>query len=134
MDNKKFGNLIKELRKEKIKKIKKRIGITSIIVFIILLILQIVYLIILKRHNYEYVVDVMEYIINQIIILSATSSIVLLIKKKKVNAIIYIMAVISTIINIAFMCNNGLKNKSLLYIKNSCKFDFHFRTSITYRS
>lgn len=114
MDNKKFGNLIKELRKEKIKKIKKRIGITSIIVFIILLILQIVYLIILKRHNYEYVVDVMEYIINQIIILSATSSIVLLIKKKKVNAIIYIMAVISTIINIAFMCNNGLKNKSIV--------------------
>lgn len=114
MDNKKFGNLIKELRKEKIEKIKKRIGITSIIVFIILLILQIVYLIILKRHNYEYVVDVMEYIINQIIILSATSSIVLLIKKKKVNAIIYIMAVISTIINIAFMCNNGLKNKSVV--------------------
>lgn len=114
MDNKKFGNLIKELRKEKIKKIKKRIGITSIIVFIILLIIQIVYLIILKRHNYEYVVDVMEYIINQIIILSATSSIVLLIKKKKVNAIIYIMAVISTIINIAFMCNNGLKNKSIV--------------------
>lgn len=105
---------IEEKRKEKIEKIKKRIGITSIIVFIILLIIQIVYLIILKRHNYEYVVDVMEYIINQIIILSATSSIVLLIKKKKVNAIIYIMAVISTIINIAFMCNNGLKNKSIV--------------------
>ena len=114
MDNKKFGNLIKELRKEKIEKIKKGIGITSIIIFIISLILQIIYLIILKRHNYEYVTDVMEYIINQIIILSAISSVVFLIRKKNVNVIIGTIAVILTIMNIAFMCNNGLKNKSIV--------------------
>lgn len=105
---------IEEKRKEKIEKIKKGIGITSIIIFIISLILQIVYLIILKRHNYEYVTDVMEYIINQIIILSAISSVVFLIKKKKVNVIIGTIAVILTIMNIAFMCNNGLKNKSIV--------------------
>lgn len=105
---------IEEKRKEKIEKIKKGIGITSIIIFIISLILQIVYLIILKRHNYKYVTDVMEYIINQIIILSAISSVVFLIKKKKVNVIIGTIAVILTIMNIAFMCNNGLKNKSIV--------------------
>ena len=71
------------------------------------LILQIVYLIIFKRHNYEYAIDALEYIINQIMILSATSSIILLLKKKKINIIIYFMAVIFTMANIAFMCNNG---------------------------
>ena len=105
MDNKKFGNFIK---------VKRKIVIISIIVFIISLILQIVYLSILKKHNYEYVTDVMEYIINQIIILSATSSVIFLIRKKKVNLIISTIAVIFTIINIAFMCNNGLKNKSIV--------------------
>ena len=105
MDNKKFGNSIK---------VKRKIVIISIIVFIISLILQIVYLSILKKHNYEYVTDVMEYIINQIIILSATSSVIFLIRKKKVNLIISTIAVIFTIINIAFMCNNGLKNKSIV--------------------
>lgn len=105
---------IEEKKKEKVQKVKKRIGVISIIIFVFALILQIVYLIIFKRHNYEYVIDVLEYIINQIMILSATSSIILLLKKKKINIIIYFMAVIFTIANIAFLCNNGLKNKSVV--------------------
>ena len=105
---------IEEKKKEKVQKVKKRIGIISIIIFVFALILQIVYLIIFKRHNYEYVIDALEYIINQIMILSATSSIILLLKKKKINIIIYFMAVIFTIANIAFLCNNGLKNKSVV--------------------
>lgn len=105
---------IEEKKKEKVQKVKKRIGVISIIIFVFALILQIVYLIIFKRHNYEYVIDALEYIINQIMILSATSSIILLLKKKKINIIIYFMAVIFTIANIAFMCNNGLKNKSVV--------------------
>ena len=105
---------IEEKKKEKVQKVKKRIGVISIIIFVFALILQIVYLIIFKRHNYEYVIDALEYIINQIMILSATSSIILLLKKKKINIIIYFMAVIFTMANIAFMCNNGLKNKSVV--------------------
>ena len=79
---------IEEKKKEKVKKVKKRIGIISIIIFVFALILQIVYLIIFKRHNYEYAIDALEYIINQIMILSATSSIILMLKKKKINIII----------------------------------------------
>ena len=105
---------IEEKKKEKGQKVKKRIGVISIIIFVFALILQIVYLIIFKRHNYEYVIDALEYIINQIMILSATSSIILLLKKKKINIIIYFMTVIFTIANIAFLCNNGLKNKSVV--------------------
>ena len=105
---------IEEKKKEKVQKVKKRIGVISIIIFVFALILQIVYLIIFKRHNYEYMIDALEYIINQIMILSATSSIILLLKKKKINIIIYFMAVIFTIANIAFLCNNGLKNKSVV--------------------
>ena len=105
---------IEEKKKEKVQKVKKRIGVISIIIFVFALILQIVYLIIFKRHNYEYVIDALEYIINQIMISSATSSIILLLKKKKINIIIYFMAVIFTIANIAFLCNNGLKNKSVV--------------------
>ena len=105
---------IEEKKKEKVQKVKKRIGVISIIIFVFALILQIVYLIIFKRHNYEYVIDALEYIINQIIILSAASSIVLLLKKKKINIIIFCMTIIFTIVNIAFMCNNGLKNKSVV--------------------
>ena len=105
---------IEEKKKEKVQKVKKRIGVISIIIFVFALILQIVYLIIFKRHNYEYVIDALEYIINQIVLLSATSSIILLLKKKKINIIIYFMTVIFTIANIAFLCNNGLKNKSVV--------------------
>ena len=60
---------IEEKKKEKVQKVKKRIGVISIIIFVFALILQIVYLIIFKRHNYEYVIDALEYIINQIMIL-----------------------------------------------------------------
>ena len=48
---------IEEKKKEKVQKVKKRIGVISIIIFVFALILQIVYLIIFKRHNYEYVID-----------------------------------------------------------------------------
>ena len=105
---------IEEKRKEKIEKVKKKIGIISIIIFVFSLILQVVYLIILKRHNYEYVIDLIEYIINQVMILSIACSTILLAKKKKVNVIIYFMAAIFTIVNITCMCNNGLKNKSVV--------------------
>ena len=74
---------IEEKRKKKINKIKKMTGIVSTIILVISLVIQIAYLFVLKRHNYEYVIDILEYIINQIIIISATMSLILLTKKEK---------------------------------------------------
>lgn len=110
----KYKNL-EEKRKFKIKRIKKITGILSLIILIFSLLLQGAYLFVLKRHNFEYVIDSLEYIINEIIIISATISIILLTKKKKIkNFIIYILCVLFTTINIAFMCNNGFENKCLV--------------------
>lgn len=53
----KYKNL-EERRKKKIKKVKKIIGIVSLITFIIFLLVQMAYLIVLKKHNYEYVIDI----------------------------------------------------------------------------
>ena len=108
-----------EKRKEKIQKIKNKIGIASVVIFILFLILQISYIIIFKRHNYEYVADSMEYIINQLLILSAAISMTFLLKKKKLNKMIYILAIIFTVVNISFMFNNGFKRKSIVSFSKS---------------
>lgn len=110
----KYKNL-EEKRKIKIKKIKKTTGILSFIILIFSLLVQGAYLFILKRHNFEYVIDSLEYIINEVIIISFTISIVLLTKKKNFrNIIIYTLCTLFSVINIAFMCNNGFENKYLI--------------------
>lgn len=116
MDNEKFGNSIKELRKEKRRKIKKIAGIVSLIAFIVLAIIQVAYITVLKKRGFEYVIDSLFYIINQIIILSALISINCLISKIKNNKriITYVLFLLVTIINIAFMCNNGFTNKCIV--------------------
>ena len=98
---------IEEKKKEKVQKVKKRIGVISIIIFVFALILQIVYLIIFKRHNYEYVIDALEYIINQIMILSATSSIILLLKKKKINGAVWLGGLLLAVIGILLQTNRS---------------------------
>lgn len=106
---------IEEKRKEKIKKVKKIIGIFSFIVLVISILVQGAYLLILKKHNFEYVIDSLVYIINEIMIVSATFSIKFLGKRSKNrNIITYILCLFFTIINIAFMCNNGFENKSII--------------------
>ena len=52
----KYKNL-EEKRKFKIKRIKKITGILSLIILIFSLLLQGAYLFVLKRHNFEYVID-----------------------------------------------------------------------------
>lgn len=91
------------------------IGIVSLITFIIFLLVQMAYLTVLKKHNYEYAIDILFYIVNEIIILSATISLNFLIKKLRNKKIITsILCIIFTIINIAFMCNNGFDNKCIV--------------------
>lgn len=115
----KYKNL-EEKRNNKIKKIKKITGICSAIIFVVLILLQGSYLLILKRHNYEYVIDMLSYIVNEIIILSATSGIFCLFSKlKKPKIIVAILSVIFTVINLAFMINNGFDNKCIISFSNN---------------
>ena len=104
-----------EKRQIKIKKIKKIIGIISIIILILALLIQGAYLYILRKHNFEYVIDILEYIMNEITIVSATISMILLTKNKRIkNIITYILCALFSIINIAFMFNNGFKNRCII--------------------
>lgn len=108
----KYKNL-EEKRKVKIRKIKNVVGLISLVIFIISSLLQLTYVLILKKHNFEYVIDNLTYIINEIIILSATISVICILKKLN-KIIIYFLCLIFTIVNIAFMCNNGFSNKSII--------------------
>ena len=104
-----------EKKKKKLKKLKKVSSIISVIIFICCLITQLVYLFVLKPRNYEYVLDILSYIINELIIISATLISILIIKKSKIkNIITYILLTILTIINLVFMFNTGLNNKCIL--------------------
>lgn len=100
----------KEKREKRKQKAKKIIRITAIIFFSLSVILQLGYFI-LKSHGYEYIIDNMYYIINEMILLSAMLIVVLCIKKNKVKDI-YNLFVFLTIINLAFMVRNGFQNKS----------------------
>ena len=104
-----------EKRQIKIKKIKKIIGIISIIILTLSLLIQGAYLYVLRKHNFEYVIDILEYIMNEITIVSATISMILLTKNKRIkNIITYILCALFSIINIAFMFNNGFKNRCII--------------------
>ena len=110
----KYKNL-ENKRKEKVRKIKKKIGVISLIFFSIFTIMQMIYLTILKQHNFEYVIDILFYIVNEIIIVSALISIDFLIPKiKNKKVIAYILCLFFTIINFAFMFNNGFENKCIV--------------------
>lgn len=105
----------KKKREKNIKKAKKIIGIISVIMFILSLLLQLGYIFILKEHDYEYVIDSLMYIVNEIIIISATLLIVLLFKYNKVrNISIYVICTTLTIINLLFFLNDGLENKCIV--------------------
>lgn len=106
---------LEEKRKKKIKRIKKHTGIISIIIFIITLFIQLAYIFIFKKHNFEYVIDALEYIINETIIISATLSLLFLLKNfKNKNTIILMCAAFLTIINVICLLNNGLNNKCII--------------------
>ena len=102
---------IEEKRKNKLNKIKKVVGIFSLIVFFSSALLQLGYILILKKHNFEYVIDILPYVVNEIIILSATLSFNFIFSKlKKSKVIVILFCILITVINIIFACNNGIKN------------------------
>lgn len=113
-----------EKKQQKIKKIQKNIEIISMVLFIFSSIIQLGYIflvkILLKNYNYEYIIDSLFYIINETILLSGVTFSMLLIHKSKLknkkitNICIILVFTILTIMNISFMCNNGLKNESTI--------------------
>ncbi len=109
-------NKTKEKRKERNLKIKKITIVVSIVIFIFSIILQSIYLFIFKKHNYEYVVDSIFYIVNQIILISAFLVLLLgFLRNNKIKNIITISVfTLLTIINIAFMINNGFNRQSII--------------------
>ena len=110
---------IEEKRKEKIRKIKNVVGISAFVICIICILIQGVYFTIFKRHNYDYVIDILFYIINEIIFITAIISINCLIKKlKNKKIVVYVGFLIVTLINIAYMINNGLDNKCIISFSN----------------
>ena len=64
-------NKTKEKREKRNIKIKRITIVVSIIVFILSLALQCAYVFLLKRHGYEYIVDSMPCLVNQVILISA---------------------------------------------------------------
>lgn len=109
-----------EKKQKQLLKIKKIFSIISLIVFIGCLLTQIGYLFILKRHNYEYVIDSLFYIVNELILLSGAILSILVLKKNKIkNIVTYILFTILTIINLIFMFHNGFKNDCTLSFSNN---------------
>lgn len=110
----------KEKREKRIRKIKKVLQIFSLILFILSFVIQVGYIVVLKKHDYEYVIDMLYYIINEVILVSGTIFIVLLFKQKQLknyriyNTCALMLFITLTIINITFCCNNALKNECII--------------------
>lgn len=106
--------LKKEKRERRIKIFKRTVGIISCILFVFSFILQLGYLFVLKPRDYEYVSDILFYIVNEIIIITLGLIFLTLVNIKKnfiKNINTYVFLAILTIINLAFMINNGFENK-----------------------
>ena len=106
----------KENRKRTLIKIVK---IVSIIIFVLMFFLQLGYLCIMKPNGYEYINDLIFYIVNELIMITGVVFLILQIKKlKNIKIVAVIIAVILTTINLAFMINNGMNIRTILSFSN----------------
>ncbi len=111
---------IEEKRKAKKEKVKKYVKITSIVVFILTLLLQLGYYVILRRYNFEYVLDILPYIVNELMIISLCLSAIYCIRKLANRKIMTIsIFTVLTLVNIAFMANNAFKNNCIVSISSN---------------
>lgn len=115
----------KQKHKNNVKKIKKSVGIISTIVFILFSILQLGYLLVLKRYDFEYIIDYISYIVNGIIILSGASTFSFLLHLKNIkiekykNIFCAFIALVLSIINILFAINNNTNIESIISFSNN---------------
>ena len=111
---------IENKRNIKIRRIKKYVGIASLVVFILTLLLQLGYYFVLRRYNFEYVLDILPYIVNELMIISLCLSALYCISKLS-NRKIMIASIFTvlTVVNIAFMANNAFKNNCIVSISGN---------------
>ena len=84
-----------------------------------MLLLQLGYLCIMKPNGYDYINDLIFYIINEFIIITGVVFLILQIKKlKSVKIVAIIIAVILSIINLAFMINNAINIRTIFSFSN----------------
>ena len=113
-----------EKRKKKILKLKKITKILSIIFFFIFFILQLIYFYISHKYGFEYVIDSLFYIVNEVILITAFLFLLFTFKKKKGKIILISIFGVATLINIVFMGVYGLKNKSYITFSSNLKYEF----------
>lgn len=118
------ANHKEEKRKKKILKIKKVTKIISIIFFVLFLILNSIYFYLSYKYGFEYVIDSLFYIVNEIILISVFLFLLFTFKKKKAKIVLISIFVIATLINIIFMGIYGLKNKSYITFSSDFKYEF----------
>lgn len=109
--------LKKEKKEKRIRLFKNISGIISSVIFVIFFIIQCGYLFFLKPKGYEYISDLLFYIVNEIIIISLGIIFFTLINLKKnfiKNIIVSCFIILFSIINMAFMINNGFENKCII--------------------
>ena len=120
--NETINNIKKKQEKKEqvIKKTKKIVKIISLVIFILFICLQCGYIFVLKSHDFEYIIDQLFYIVNEVIIFNGTISILLWVKKNKIKDISScVVFVIATIINLCFMINNTLNTTSIIDFSNN---------------
>lgn len=109
----------KEKKENRKRKLIKIVQILSIIIFVLMLLLQLGYLCIMKPNGYEYINDSIFYIVNELIMITGMVFFVLQLKKlKAIKIVVVFIAVILSIINLAFMINNGMNIRTILSFSN----------------
>lgn len=109
----------KERKENRKRKLIKFVKIISIIIFVLMLLLQLGYLRIMKPNGYEYINDLIFYIVNELIMVTGVVFLILQIKKSKsVKIVAIIIAAILSIINLAFMINNAINIRTIFSFSN----------------
>ena len=118
------ANNKEEKRKAKIEKAKKITKIISTIVFAIFVILQCAYFYLSYQYGFEYIIDSLFYIVNEIILISMFLFLLFTFKNKKVKIITISVFVIISLINIIFMSIYGFRNKTFMSYSNNLQYQF----------
>ena len=118
------ANNKEEKRKAKIEKAKKITKIISTIVFAIFVILQCAYFYLSYQYGFEYIIDSLFYIVNEIILITMFLFLLFTFKNKKVKIITISVFVIISLINIIFMSIYGFRNKTFISYSNNLQYQF----------
>lgn len=116
---------IESKRKSRLKLLKRITIFFSILLFIACCSIQAVYLLIAKKHGYEFIFDTLPYILNEIAIITSALAMGLIIRKSKIkNIILLSIAALLSIFNIAFLFNGGLDKNCIVSISKRFENEF----------